>query len=382
MNHNCVTAADECPQFGFNIPGGTRSAWRRSRALLAGMSSVLLAVISAAAAAAQGAAPPQAEAPEQVAPYLTPQRLVRIAEGRTINLVCLGQGAPTVVLTAGLGNWSQAWYRIQGSLSRRTRVCSWDPAGSGFSSPSPEPQDAVHETEDLEEALKGASLDGPYVMVAHSAGAYIALRFDDQHPTAVVGTVLVDPSIPDQDAVRKQVAPKFAAFGNGGPMADAARRRKCAAEFQSAALKPGMPEFDRCTGSLPLPEAFSSLTVRLAQLDTDPARLLTQASALENAFKNGIEAINPQRRYGDMPLIVLSSGSHPLPPNLPSDVSQQMPLYFQALLSGHDAYAALSTRGRRQLVPDSGHFIQLENPAVVLAAIDSVLADSRTQLPH
>lgn len=134
---------------------------------------------------------------------------------RTINLVCLGHGSPTVVLTAGLGGWSWVWYRIQKPLSRRTRVCAWDPAGLGFSSPSPEPQDAIHETEDLEQALKGAHIDGPYKVVAHSAGAYVAIRFADQYPGTVVGEVLVDPAIPDQEAVRKRVAPKFAASAAG-----------------------------------------------------------------------------------------------------------------------------------------------------------------------
>jgi len=141
------------------------------------------------------------------------------------------------------------WHRIQGPLSRRTRVCAWDPAGLGFSSPSPEPQDAVHETEDLEEALKGAHLDGPYVMVAHSAGAYVALRFADQHRRTVVGMVLLDPSIPDQDAVRKRVAPKFAAFGDAAPRAAAERLRQCAAEIQSGSLKRGTPGFDECTAA-------------------------------------------------------------------------------------------------------------------------------------
>jgi hypothetical protein len=99
---------------------------------------------SAAPGATQGAAPPQAEVPEQVTPYLKPQRLVRIQGGRTINLVCLGQGSPTVVLTAGMGGWSLVWNRIQGPLSQKTRVCAWDPAGLGFSSPSPEPRDPIH----------------------------------------------------------------------------------------------------------------------------------------------------------------------------------------------------------------------------------------------
>lgn len=344
------------------------------------MSLIHLTLISAAPAVAQSAAP-SAEGPEQAAPYLKPQRLIQIAEGRTINLVCLGQGAPTLVLTAGLGGWSMVWRRIQGPLSRRTRVCAWDPAGLGFSSPSPEPQDAVHETEDLEAALKGAHLDGPYVMVAHSAGAYVALRFADQHRRTVAGMVLVDPSIPDQDALRKRVAPKFAAFGDAAPRADLERLRQCAAELGSGALKPGTPGFDQCTAQPPVPAQFSSLTVQLAQLNADPARLLTQASAVENVPHSGREAINPQRRYGDMPLIVLTAGHHPMPPDVPADVREQAALYFRALASGHDAYAALSTRGRNQLVPDSVHFIQLENPAVVLAAINSVLAEIRPQPP-
>ena len=350
--------------------------------LLAVVSLILLTVVSATPAAAQGAAPPQAEVSEQVDPYLKPQRLVRIAEGRTINVVCLGQGSPTVVLTAGLGGWSVTWNRIQSPLSRRTRVCAWDPAGLGFSSASAEPQDAVHETEDLGEALKGAHLDGPYVMVAHSAGVYVALRFADQHRRTVAGMVLVDPSIPDQEAVRKRVAPKFAAFGDAGPSADVRRLRQCAADLPSGVLKRGTPEFDRCTAPLPLPAAFSGLTVRLARLNADPARLLTQASAIENVSDSGREVINPQRRYGDMPLIVLTAGGHPMPPGVPAEVREQAESYFRALASGHDAYAALSTRGRNQLVPDSGHFIQLENPAAVLAAINSVLAEIGPQVPN
>ena len=327
-----------------------------------------------ASAAAQGGAPPQAEVSEQITPYLKPQLVVPIAEGRTINLVCLGHGSPTVVLTAGLGGWSWVWYRIQSPISRRTRVCAWDPAGLGFSSPSPEPQDAINETEDLEEALKGAHVDGSYVMVAHSAGAYVALRFADQHPGNVVGMVLVDPAIPDQDAVRERVAPKFAALGSAAPKADAMRLRQCAADLRSGALKPGTSQFDSCTAPFLL-GPFSSLTETIARLNADSARLLTQASAIESAVsQSGREAVNPQRRYRDMPLIVLTSGSHPMPPNVPADVREQAALYFRALASGHDAYAALSTRGHNQLVPDSGHFIQVDNPKVVLAAINDVLS--------
>ena len=358
--------------------------WAKSpieRWLLASVSLILLTIISGALAGAQGTASSREVSPEEIAPYLKPQRLVRIAGGRTINLVCLGQGSPTVVLTAGVGGWSQVWYLIQRPLSRKNRVCAWDPAGLGFSSPSPEPQDAIYETEDLEEALKGAHLNGPYVMVAHSAGAGVALLFTDQHRRAVAGMVLVDPSIPDETAIRDRVAPEFAAFGDAAPRAAMDQLRQCAANLRSGALKRGTPGFDRCTAE-PLPPAFSRLSARLARLNANPARLVTQASAMENAaFRSSREIINPKRNYGYMPLVVLTSGNHPMPPGIPAGVREQAAVYFRALASGHDALAKLSTRGQNQLVPDSGHFIQLDDPTVVLAAINRVLAEIVPQ-PH
>ena len=370
----CENSTDELSQVQCGPSDRRRSA--SHAALLATVSLTLLIVNSTAPIVAQAAVLPQTEGPEEIAPYLTPQQIVRIANGRPVNIVCLGQGSPTVILTAGLGGWSQVWYRIQVPLSHTTRVCAWDPAGFGFSGPSPEPQDTVHETNDLEEALMAGHIDGPFVLVGHSAGAFVALMFADRHQTSVAGMVLVDPSVPDQAAIRERVAPKFAAFGNGGPQAEAERLRQCATKFRTGTLKRGTPGFDECTAQR-MPDEFSRLSVSLSQLNANPARLLTQSSSLENAVsENAREIINPHRNYGDMPLIVLTSGQHPFPPNMPKDIRQQAAVYFQALGSGHQAYAALSTRGQDQLVPDSGHFIQFDNPPVVLAAINSVLADN------
>src|SRR6476619_3170065 len=132
-------------QFHYSRRGESSPAYTarmRSRAkrryLLESGSFVFLAAIWAASAVAQAAASPQAEFPTEPGPYLAPQRLVRVGEGRTINLICLGSGSPTVLLTAGLGSWSVVWRWVQPTLARSTRVCAWDPAGFGFSSPSSE----------------------------------------------------------------------------------------------------------------------------------------------------------------------------------------------------------------------------------------------------
>ena len=51
-------------------------------------------------------------------------------------------------------------------------------------------------------------MQGPFVLVGHSIGAYEGLIFADRNKSAVAGIVLVDPSIPDQSARLARVAPE------------------------------------------------------------------------------------------------------------------------------------------------------------------------------
>ena len=79
---------------------------------------IVLAVLSAALVTARVShAAPAIASQEQIAPYSIPQQLVHIEKGRIINLVCLGRGSPTVILTAGLGEWSLTWRLGSGSFS-------------------------------------------------------------------------------------------------------------------------------------------------------------------------------------------------------------------------------------------------------------------------
>jgi len=102
-----------------------------------------------------------------------------------------------------------------------------------------------------------------------------------------------------------------------------------------------------------------------------------------------------KRNYGDMPLIVLTAGRaeaallstlSTLPRGMagastPEEMAQlraEIDRFIRdGWVAGHDAYAALSTRGRNQLVPDSGHNIIVEKPGVVIAAIAEVLSEAR-----
>jgi pimeloyl-ACP methyl ester carboxylesterase len=229
-------------------------------------------------------------------------------------------------------------------------------------------------------------------MVGHSLGAYESLRFTDLHRQSVVGMVLVDPAIPDQTALMERIAPLFRTKARGH---EVERLQDCAAELRSGAVKSSTPEFEQCTTPSAVPPDLPDLKEALARLNVDPNRLLTQASTSRewdgDAAHDSREVMNAERQYGDMPLIVLTAGrdesqmlqmfGNDAPDEL-AQLRKQVAAFLQnAWGPGHDAYAALSTRGRNQLV-DSGHGIQREKPEVVISAVIEVLDATRSSALH
>jgi pimeloyl-ACP methyl ester carboxylesterase len=305
--------------------------------------------------------------------YAKPQRLVELRDGRKIHLFCLGTGSPTVILTAGLGDWAVAWGKVQTPIALKTRVCAWDRAGFGFSDPSSAPQDAGHTTTDLEEALKRAKTDGPYILVGHSMGGYETLLFADRHPRQVLGMVLIDPAFPDQDRRARLVAPKYgSAFQGNNEWA--ASLRKCAAELRSGVLRIGSPDLDKCSDYSPSfpPE----ITAALIRLDCNPARLATQASTFEEFARSSQMVVNSARNYGSIPIRVLTAADPP-PGLSPGDLAERPP-FAAEWRRAHDAMAALSTDGINKMVEGSSHNIQDLKPEVVISTVGEVIDKVRT----
>lgn len=134
--------------------------------------------------------------------YPAPGQLIDIG-GYRLHLYCMGEladGSPTVILEQGLGGTSPAWVLIQPEVAKKTRVCSYDRAGLGWSDPAPKgtPRDGQRVADELHTLLQNADVPGPYVMVGHSSGGLYALSFAHQYPNEVVGVVLLDSSHPDQ----------------------------------------------------------------------------------------------------------------------------------------------------------------------------------------
>jgi pimeloyl-ACP methyl ester carboxylesterase len=310
----------------------------------------------------------------ELSPYVRPGILADIGGGRSIHLLCMGHGSPTVILSAGLGNWAETWRKVQPEVATKTRVCTWDRAGFGFSTPSPEPQDVAHTEADLERALRAAKIEGPLVLVGHSLGGLETLLFADRNRTRVAGLVLEDPSFPGQFEAFRQRKALFAA-NMSDERAKEAEMDRCAAQAKAhrgdpAAMDPQCPPFP--------PTYPPALTAALRPGFADPARWETRKSLSEQFERDAAIAINPTRRYGRIPLIVLTAmrtndapaQASLLPLAAQADLDAwQLEDWMQAL----DQLAALSTRGENRRQADSSHYIHLIKPQAVIGAINEVV---------
>lgn len=147
--------------------------------------------------------------------YVHPQLLVKVGS-RHVNIYCSGAGSPTVILDSGLGGDTTDWRLVQARIARRTRVCSYDRAGMGFSDPGSPPRDASTIVKELHALLQGANIAPPYVLVGHSIAGLYVRHYTDRHPREVVGLVLVAPSTEyDEQLFRKATTAYSEAVGGG-----------------------------------------------------------------------------------------------------------------------------------------------------------------------
>jgi pimeloyl-ACP methyl ester carboxylesterase len=329
-----------------------------------------LTLCLAALAPRSHAAPGQADGDAAFAPYAQPQQQVQVATGRSIHVMCMGQGSPTVILSAGANGWSADWRLVQPEIAKKTKVCGWDRAGHGFSSGSPEPQDIIHTEADLEQALAGAGLTGPFVMAAHSLGAFETLRFADRHPDRVAGMVLLDPSYPDQEEELYRVAPALMAYADRSdkPYFDAVRR--CVTALKSGDRNPS-PDCAKLVSYYPEP-----LRGNLLSATSGPLYWEAFLSMFQSLKPDAKLIMNAKRNYGSMPVVVLEAGVLAFP-DAPADAQRDVPIARAAIKRGHEALVRLSTQGAALLVPDSAHMISIEKPAVVIDAIDKVVDEVR-----
>ena len=136
-------------------------------------------------------------------PALAEQRMVSVGE-RRIAVYCDGELArfPTVILVPAGGRTAKDWDTVQTEVARFTRVCSYDHANFGQSDRAPVRLQTVDEVvDDLHAWLQASREKGPFVLVSHSNSGIHVRRFETRYAGEVAGLVFLD-SAHEEQALR------------------------------------------------------------------------------------------------------------------------------------------------------------------------------------
>jgi pimeloyl-ACP methyl ester carboxylesterase len=271
-----------------------------------------------------------------------------------------------VVLLGGSGGFSPTWALVQPEVARFTRVCSYDRAGYGGSDPLPEGTEPTADAaeRDLHALLHAAGVPAPYVLVAHSLGAFHARLFVARHPEEVAGLVLVDANHEDEWSER------FPPEHQRG-LRLVSRMVGLVAALARAGIPQAMARIRRPANLRRLPpdaraEALSALR---------PRTLRTIAAEFRHTEKSAAQVRAEARPLGDLPTVVVVRGRAE---RRPPGVSKEQGARLEEINAQVQAeLAASSSAGRLVTATGAGHDIPVEAPDVVVAAIRDVVEAAR-----
>ena len=324
------------------------------------------------------AEPPMQSAQEGSTPPLSPPgRLVDLG-GWRLHLNCTGEARPsqpTVILEAGVGDFSVEWALVQPRVAAFARVCSYDRAGDGWSDMGPMPRTMRQIVFELHTLLARAEVPPPYLLVGQSYGGVLVRLYQTTYPAEVAGMVLVDGGrvTPLRFVGGKLVTLPDLATGKplppvqmSNPLRDA--DIPAAARTQIEAAARGMvPNANESREKLP-EDAQRMRTWALGQVKHYVANgpNAFDLEAEELALMIADEKKNPQP-LGDKPLIVLTAGQRAYDRQ---DLEDER-------LKIQTALARLSRSGKEVIATKSGHHIHIDEPELVTSAIRDALAARR-----
>ena len=312
--------------------------------------------------------------------YTHAHRLIAVDGHRRLDLFCVGHGRPVVVFESGLGGDAIDWRKVQGPIGRTTEACSYDRACYGFSDAAERPSDAANTVDDLHRLLEVAGLPRPVVLVGHSIGGLYATLYATTYPRDVAGMVLLDPSFAGQDRmIRNAVSPATEQMFEAQQEHVTALLKTCVEQAEAGQLSEPEQAKSDCLDNPPSPDpvVHEALTQESERARYERANRSEYASVIpgpDGLSLDGREVEQARPTFGSIPVVVLTAGDHPLPPNI--DRSEAAAL-TKAGQEGHRQLAALSTDGREEVVPHSGHYIQIDQPNVVITTVEQVIAEVR-----
>jgi pimeloyl-ACP methyl ester carboxylesterase len=296
--------------------------------------------------------------------------------GFRLHLNCSGRGSPAVVMDAALGGSSISWTLVQPQVAKLTQVCSYDRAGFGWSDAGPMPRTAARVATELRALLQKVAVPPPYVLVGHSFGGLVMRVFATLYRADVAALILVDPAHPEdwvtpapKEKEKIDRGIRLCRLGSSAARTGVARFVAAIANVGAFGLALLLARVISRGGLSQEDAGIVAPAWRLPRLARKPLRQFwteqkfydALGSQIEFICQSAAETLDAGRNgYGDLPLVTISSTN-------PGEYR----------LRQQESLARLSTRGRHIVASNSGHWIPLEEPQIVIDAIAETLAQVR-----
>lgn len=260
------------------------------------------------------------------------------ASGQKLWAEKYGAGQPVIILFNGAGDIVREWNSIIPVLAKTSTVVGFDYPGLGQSLPLvglSQTYTAAKAASNLQELLKALNLPPPYILVGHSIGRLYAAYFARRYPDEVAGIVTIDGNTVEN------------VFWNQLNITDTPKNSNEKVELFTKEEKARTVKLEAQDQSLQQQKSLSS--VEMQELANNLEVLGKPRSARE------IEGLG---HLPNVPLIALSAGTDPT-----------YDLWHKSIKQFADQVPCSIF----QVVPNSGHYIQIDQPEVVITAIQKVI---------
>jgi pimeloyl-ACP methyl ester carboxylesterase len=270
-----------------------------------------------------------------------------------------------VVFESGISATCLNWTQVRAEVEGFARACTYDRAWLGWSDPADSPRTTSAIVDELHGLLEAARIPRPFILTGHSFGGLLVRAYAAKYPDDVAGLVLVDPLSPREWMNITPAHARMLRFGvklsrRGALLARIGVVRASLALLMSggrrvpkliARVSGGRGEsvISRLVGEVSKmpPETWPMVRAHWCQAKSFQGL----AAYLESLPANSAEAA-ALGDTGPIPITVLSAATA---------TPQQ--------LQERDALARRSPHGLHIVARKSGHWIQLDEPELVVQAI-------------